>query len=358
MISQLTNGRYNTVEGINELKVLAERAASTAYPPIQGLDQTTGDDSAPHAQAPETTASQQLAAQQDPFAEEFNPSIPAEGEEDDGPPPSERGIRHIHDLQERQNAYQNKENRAPRSFLSRQPDARRVDFDDPSQPTGSTARRSGMLSSPSQDSGFQTQADVPQRDRDVPPSRKRRRDGDPERLTPSRRPLQPVRLTTATRPAQEPLDREDEETRDIQEYAIVSQMAREVTRAQQVQNGRKPRKPWSEREVAFLTRYIEEYGCSWALILRKDKDGPNVFQDRDQYALKDKARNMRFDYEKSVTYPLIVGVVLTARPELRGLFLQTSSTSRSNQLRRGHWRAARFSCTAILELRAYGAQGV
>ena len=353
VVDRLMHGRYNTIEGINELKKLAEQAATSVRSPLQNPSQTTGDHPSQQLSAPERSVSQQLGAQQDPFAEEFDPRIPAgddgpspsgqgthpapdlgesqvsgDQEEDDGPPPSERGTQLIHDLQEKRNAYQNKENRAPRSFLNHQVGAKRVNFDDPSQPSSSAARRDRLPPSPSQDDGFQTQEDIPRRNRDVPQSRKRRRDADSERGSQTRRPLQPVRLATAPRRSEDHLDQEEEDIRETQEYPIVSQMAREVTRSQQVKSGRRQRHPWTEREVRYLKRYIEEHGCSWALILRNDKDGRNVLQNRDQYALKDKARNMRFEYEKFVIQSLIASVSLTTRPGQEALSLRTLGTSR------------------------------
>ncbi|KAL8883241.1 MAG: hypothetical protein Q9192_007326, partial [Flavoplaca navasiana] len=60
------------------------------------------------------------------------------------------------------------------------------------------------------------------------------------------------------------------------------------------------RKPWSVEETNRLLELIEEHGLSWSLLKKLDhlhKDGA-VLQDRDQGALKDKARNIKLDYLK------------------------------------------------------------
>ena len=60
------------------------------------------------------------------------------------------------------------------------------------------------------------------------------------------------------------------------------------------------RNPWSEEEINRLLELIDDHGLSWSLLKKLDhlhKDGP-VLQDRDQVALKDKARNIKLDYLK------------------------------------------------------------
>ncbi|KAI4251409.1 MAG: hypothetical protein L6R42_008399 [Xanthoria sp. 1 TBL-2021] len=60
------------------------------------------------------------------------------------------------------------------------------------------------------------------------------------------------------------------------------------------------RKPWSEEEINRLQELINEHGLSWSALKKMDAlhvDGP-VLEDRDQVALKDKARNMKLDYLK------------------------------------------------------------
>ena len=78
-----------------------------------------------------------------------------------------------------------------------------------------------------------------------------------------------------------------------------------MTREWSTETTRKQRNPWTAEEVEALTDYIENLDCSWAEILRRDKDEAGILQARDQYALKDKARNMLFDWLKCVEYPLL-----------------------------------------------------
>jgi hypothetical protein len=54
---------------------------------------------------------------------------------------------------------------------------------------------------------------------------------------------------------------------------------------------RKPRNPWTLEEEAFLIDRIAKHGCKWAAFAKKYKD--DRLKDRDQTALKDKARNIR-----------------------------------------------------------------
>lgn len=60
------------------------------------------------------------------------------------------------------------------------------------------------------------------------------------------------------------------------------------------------RKPWSEEEIIRLQELINEHGLSWSLLKKMDEEhkGGQVLKDRDQVALKDKARNMKLDYLK------------------------------------------------------------
>ena len=62
------------------------------------------------------------------------------------------------------------------------------------------------------------------------------------------------------------------------------------------------RRPWSEEETERLQELIIQHGISWRLL--KDEDaataGGPILVERDQVALKDKARNMKMDYLKSV----------------------------------------------------------
>ena len=58
------------------------------------------------------------------------------------------------------------------------------------------------------------------------------------------------------------------------------------------------RRGWSDSETSTLIDLIEEHGTSWAFIKKLDEENQNVLESRDQVGLKDKARNMKFDYLK------------------------------------------------------------
>ena len=53
---------------------------------------------------------------------------------------------------------------------------------------------------------------------------------------------------------------------------------------------RKKRNPWSQQEERALVRAINKYGCQWSVIEQSSRS--TDLADRDQTALKDKARNM------------------------------------------------------------------
>lgn len=56
------------------------------------------------------------------------------------------------------------------------------------------------------------------------------------------------------------------------------------------------RNPWTNEETETLIGLIGEHGISWKLL--KECDNASRLKNRDQVALKDKARNMKFDYLK------------------------------------------------------------
>ncbi|KAL8665161.1 MAG: hypothetical protein Q9168_007756 [Polycauliona sp. 1 TL-2023] len=66
--------------------------------------------------------------------------------------------------------------------------------------------------------------------------------------------------------------------------------------------GKKPqtRKPWSAEETEKLWELVSEYGTSWALLKDLDDEQDKVLKNRDQVAIRDKARNMKFDYLKEL----------------------------------------------------------
>lgn len=61
------------------------------------------------------------------------------------------------------------------------------------------------------------------------------------------------------------------------------------------------RTKWEIAEVTRLIDLIEEHGPAWATIKDQDEKSLNVFAIRDQVGLRDKARNLRVDFEMYVT---------------------------------------------------------
>ncbi|KAL8760789.1 MAG: hypothetical protein Q9184_003048 [Pyrenodesmia sp. 2 TL-2023] len=82
----------------------------------------------------------------------------------------------------------------------------------------------------------------------------------------------------------------------IDNYRRVNALAKRQTamRPKRVQT----RTPWSQEETERLLDLIAEHGLSWSLLKKMDRNHPNgqLFQTRDQVALKDKARNIKADY--------------------------------------------------------------
>jgi len=85
-------------------------------------------------------------------------------------------------------------------------------------------------------------------------------------------------------------------SRDTGTFENVANLARlNTARAAISKRERQTRVPWSEADAQFLINAIQEFGCSWSTI---NKLGDWEFE-RDQVALKDKARNMKVAFLKS-----------------------------------------------------------
>jgi hypothetical protein len=78
-----------------------------------------------------------------------------------------------------------------------------------------------------------------------------------------------------------------------------SSMARRAISQHRAATGRKGRQAWSQRETSELIQLIEEFGTSWTLIKDMDNQRSQLLTERDQVALKDKARNIKFSTLKS-----------------------------------------------------------
>lgn len=62
------------------------------------------------------------------------------------------------------------------------------------------------------------------------------------------------------------------------------------------------RKAWTDEETETLISLIGDHGISWKLLKEQDNANGSILENRDQVALKDKARNMKFDYLKAGPY--------------------------------------------------------
>ncbi|KAL9595645.1 MAG: hypothetical protein Q9219_006313 [cf. Caloplaca sp. 3 TL-2023] len=83
-----------------------------------------------------------------------------------------------------------------------------------------------------------------------------------------------------------------------EQYRIVNQYAKQQTARQPKRT--QVRTPWSQEETNRLLELIVEHGVSWTLLKNMDnfhEDGA-LLVTRDQVAVKDKARNIKFDFLK------------------------------------------------------------
>ena len=82
-----------------------------------------------------------------------------------------------------------------------------------------------------------------------------------------------------------------------QMYNEVNKQSKIVT-AMRVEKPIQKRQPWLRVEEQRLIELIEEYGTSYSFLKDIDYSTGGILADRSQVALKDKARNMKFDYLK------------------------------------------------------------
>jgi len=209
-----------------------------------------------------------------------------------------------------------------RAFIDAQQDAERVRWEDSQAPRVTTQEAEASTNlrkrpipveheddaeedddDVSEDEGFQQdtrKVDVAQRRRQAPTTQRRTAEaGTPE---PQRRHAEPGSSAKRQRQesdrTEEADDDEEEETPPVSRFKRSQALAKaaNVTRHASGGNGRKPREAWSEEATNALIEYIEEYGCVWAKIKEMDKASDNLFEERDQVALKDRARNMKFTF--------------------------------------------------------------
>lgn len=81
----------------------------------------------------------------------------------------------------------------------------------------------------------------------------------------------------------------------FENYKMAKELGR-ITTGARAKKKTQSRKAWTDLETETLINLISENGTSWRLL--KEKDVEKVLVDRDQTALKDKARNIKFDYLK------------------------------------------------------------
>lgn len=79
-------------------------------------------------------------------------------------------------------------------------------------------------------------------------------------------------------------------------YLVVNQQSK--VRSAKGPRPAQVRRPWTVAEIECLMDGVEKYGTGWAAIKKLDDSGPNILVHRSQVGLKDKARNMKFDYLK------------------------------------------------------------
>ena len=179
-----------------------------------------------------------------------------------------------------------------RRLIDRQPDAVRVEFEG-TQPPGNddnpqaTPLRNDNMPEPSEDDEFQHDT------RDLLPINRNRKRPAAERTNSQRNKRVRVARTVGTPPI-DPTSSPVEDDDTI--FNRVSKKAKLLTIQKNLAKQPQARKPWSILETNTLEELIEEYGTSWTLL--KQNDVEDVLADRDQVALKDKARNMKFNYMK------------------------------------------------------------
>jgi hypothetical protein len=223
-------------------------------------------------------------------------------------------------LHKEYHAEQNKENQPaspqrdrrrhpPRAFIDPQPDAERIHFSDespppeeqPASPRPMTSQtRDGTddeVPDPSSDEGFQQ--DIPLVPPGISPTKILKRSAATTLHSSPKR----VRVAVGDEESAQEPERVAPSTDDsnppsaLQLYKEVNQAARSMTNALRPKLPQQ-RVPWSEEEIDRLIELIEEHGTSWSRLKKIDEKSGHILANRDQVALKDKARNMKFDFMK------------------------------------------------------------
>lgn len=241
--------------------------------------------------------------------------------------PVERS-RKILEIYQRSLDEENKENRPQsdltstvpqkkRAFIDPQPNAQKVPFESQvatqQRPGTSQTKRSrsddayqtdeDQQSEVSEDGDFQTQVlDLPHEPKVSRPTGNKR----PSSAAPPRSPRKRARLTqesersaTLDPDLQAAVDMANGQPApsQIEIYKVANKESKMAT-ARHVRKTVQRRTPWTDLETETLQELITTHGISWAKLKDMDKYNGNVLIDRDQVALRDKARNMKIDYLK------------------------------------------------------------
>lgn len=187
--------------------------------------------------------------------------------------------------------------RVKKSFIDPQPNAERVSFESQDQPDGDLpAEEAEELGT---EEGFQ------QDQRQITRQTRHDKTSSGKRSAPA--PLvrrhSPKKVRVAS--LDESFSDEDGSEAPQEQAPAPSQFenyktANKVAKFKKASQIKRPqiRKAWTNEETKALIELIEEYGTSWAFL--KERDKKQKLGSRDQGALKDKARNMKFDFLKSV----------------------------------------------------------
>ena len=203
--------------------------------------------------------------------------------------------------------------RNPRSkFIERQPGAERIEFEftlpSDDERNAQPGTQDQDMSEPSQDEGFQSNT----RNALSNP----RNNKHPAETIAVRRPRKRARISQNNGVGSGDIgDSIAIRTNDQNEEFVSTQIrdkskkrARTLTAQKRVGKAAQTRKPWTAEEENALESLIAKYGISWAGL--KNRDTEDYLVDRDQGALKDKARNLKFLYLKSSRPSLNARVIM------------------------------------------------
>ena len=192
--------------------------------------------------------------------------------------------------------------RGKRRLIDPQPDAVRLEWDHTQTLGGGNLPRSTPpgtqhkeMSDPSEDEGFLQDAE------ELPPiirNKKRSALEKPALQSPKRVHRSQSASINPRRATRSRIDDNDDEEEGETLFKQVSRQAKKLTMQKNNTKPPQTRKPWTTSEENTLQELIEEHGTSWALVKDKDQKGNQILVNRDQVALKDKARNMKFLFMK------------------------------------------------------------